>query len=65
MAALQQDRKSSGKSLEVWLTLPADPAGLTQAGRDLVSRTLGAGVELAGVNIMTMDFGGSKAAGQT
>lgn len=65
VAALQQDRKSSGKSLEVWLTLPADPAGLTQAGRDLVSRTLGAGVELAGVNIMTMDFGGSKAAGQT
>ncbi|MET3812377.1 carbohydrate-binding protein [Arthrobacter sp. UYEF3] len=65
LAALQQDRKNSGKSLDVWLTLPADPAGLTQAGRDLVLRTLRSGVELAGVNIMTMDFGGSKPAAQT
>lgn len=65
LAALQQDRKNSGKSLDVWLTLPADPAGLTQAGRDVVARTLRAGVELTGVNIMTMDFSASKAAGQT
>lgn len=65
VAALQQDRRNGGKSLEVWLTLPADPAGLTAAGRDLVSRTLRAGVDVAGVNIMTMDFGGSKAPGQS
>jgi chitinase len=65
VATLQQDRKNSGKNLDVWLTLPADPAGLTQAGRDLVLRTLRSGVELAGVNIMTMDFGASKPATHT
>lgn len=60
LAAIQQERKNSGQNLDVWLTLPADPAGLTQAGRDLTLRTLNSGVALAGVNIMTMDFGGSK-----
>ncbi|HET8878718.1 MAG TPA: glycosyl hydrolase family 18 [Arthrobacter sp.] len=65
VAALQQQRKSDGKNLDVWLTLPADPAGLTQVGRDAVARTLRAGVQLTGVNIMTMDFGGSKQPGQS
>lgn len=65
VAALQADRKKMGKTLDVWLTLPADPAGLTQTGRDVVARTLRAGVDVTGVNIMTMDFGGSKPAGQS
>ena len=36
IAALQQDRQRDGKSLSVWLTLPADPNGLTAAGSDAV-----------------------------
>ena len=36
VAALQQDRRGNGKDLTVWLTLPADPNGLTTAGSDAV-----------------------------
>ncbi|MDI3242123.1 glycosyl hydrolase family 18 protein [Arthrobacter sp. AL08] len=60
IAALQKDRRSSGKDLDVWLTLPADPNGLTAAGSDAVRRTIAGGGDLAGVNIMTMDYGGSR-----
>ena len=65
IAALQQDRQRDGKGLSVWLTLPADPNGLTTAGSDAVRRMIAAGVDLAGVNIMTMDYGGSKLAGRS
>lgn len=60
VAALQQDRRGSGKDLSVWLTLPADPNGLTTEGSDAVRRMIAGGVDLAGVNIMTMDYGGSR-----
>ena len=60
VTALQQERRSSGKALDVWLTLPADPNGLTAAGTDAVRRMIAAGTDLAGVNIMTMDYGGSR-----
>ncbi|MET1065800.1 MAG: carbohydrate-binding protein [Arthrobacter sp.] len=60
VAALQQDRRGRGKDLSVWLTLPADPNGLTTAGGDAVRRMIDAGTDLAGVNIMTMDYGGSR-----
>ncbi|MET1064528.1 MAG: carbohydrate-binding protein [Arthrobacter sp.] len=62
VAALQQDRRGNGKDLTVWLTLPADPNGLTTAGSDAVRRMIAAGTDLAGVNIMTMDYGGSRLA---
>ena len=65
IAALQQDRQRDGKSLSVWLTLPADPNGLTTAGTDAVNRMITAGVDLAGVNAMTMDYGGSKLPGRS
>ncbi|QCB99117.1 glycosyl hydrolase family 18 [Arthrobacter sp. PAMC25564] len=65
IAALQQDRQRDGKGLSVWLTLPADPNGLTTAGSDAVNRMITAGVDLAGVNAMTMDYGGSKLAGRS
>lgn len=58
--ALQKDRRGSGKDLDVWLTLPADPNGLTTAGTDAVRRMIASGTDLAGVNIMTMDYGGSR-----
>lgn len=43
--------------VEVWLTLPVARTGLTAAGQQLVADTLAGGVRLAGVNVMTMDFG--------
>lgn len=46
--------------VEVWLTLPVTPAGLTADGLDIVDVTVGAGVELAGVNLMTMNYGESR-----
>lgn len=60
VAALQQDRRGDSRELTVWLTLPADPNGLTAAGSDAVRRMIAGGVDLAGVNIMTMDYGGSR-----
>ncbi|MEC5181937.1 chitinase [Arthrobacter sp. CG_A4] len=65
IAALQQDRRRDGKDLSVWLTLPADPNGMTTAGTDAVRRTISAGTELAGVNVMTMDYGGSRLPGRS
>lgn len=65
IAALQQERRRDGKELIVWLTLPADPNGLTTAGSDAVRGMITAGVDLAGVNAMTMDYGDSKLAGRS
>lgn len=62
IAALQKERAAIGKPLTVWLTLAADPNGLTSQGQGIVAHTLAGGVELEGVNIMTMDFGASKPA---
>ncbi|WP_207871517.1 chitinase [Enterococcus sp. DIV2402] len=60
IAKLQTNRKKAGKSLAVWLTLPADPNGLTKDGTDTVAEFLTNKVDLAGVNIMTMNYGGSR-----
>lgn len=65
ISALQKDRQAEGKSLSVWLTLPVAPTGLTTDGTAAVEQMLSAGVELAGVNIMTMDYGESRVAGQS
>lgn len=65
IAALQAERHAAGQPLSVWLTLPVAPAGLTAEGTAAVAAMLNAKVDLSGVNIMTMDFGGSKSAGST
>lgn len=65
VAALQADRLAANKPLSVWLTLPVAPTGLTAEGTAAVTAMLDAKVDLAGVNVMTMDFGGSKPAGTT
>lgn len=54
-AAIAQLQKST--HVEVWLTLPVARAGLTQAGQNAVSAMLSGGVDLTGVNAMTMDYG--------
>lgn len=60
MKALQDERKAAGKDLRVWLTLPVTPAGLSTEGKQTVSAMLDAKVDLSGVNVMTMDYGGSR-----
>ncbi|WP_168796556.1 chitinase [Arthrobacter echini] len=63
MAALQEERTDTAAPLNVWLTLPVAPTGLTADGTATVTQFLEAGVDLAGVNIMTMDYGGSRPEG--
>lgn len=60
IAKLQEKRRAEGKSLAVWLTLPVAPQGLTEVGTYAVKEMLASKVDLSGVNVMTMDYGGSK-----
>lgn len=65
VAALQSERRTAGEDLAVWLTLPGATFGLTEEGTDAVAQFLEAGVDLAGVNVMTMNFGASRDDGET
>lgn len=65
LAAVQKERASAGHPLAVWLTLPVEPTGLTAEAEGVVRDTLAGGVQLAGVNVMTMDYGRSKSAKQS
>ena len=56
VAQLQRERAAAGRPLDVWLTLPVAPDGLTDDGLGQVASMLDAGVPLAGVNAMTMNF---------
>lgn len=57
---VQDARLATGQPLQVWLTLPTSTSGLTDQGNAVVQAMLSAGVDLAGVNAMAMDFGESK-----
>lgn len=61
IAALQQEMAAQGKTLQVWFTLPVLPTGLTADGLDVVQSALQYGVNISGVNIMTMDYGDGAA----
>lgn len=65
IAQLQSERRKEGKALAVWVTLPVSPQGLTEDGTNEVAALLAAHVDLAGVNVMTMDYGNSLTDGQT
>ncbi|GEN79759.1 carbohydrate-binding protein [Actinotalea fermentans] len=54
---LQDEAADAGRSLDVWLTLPVGPDGLTDRGVTTVETFLAAGVDVGGVNGMTMNFG--------
>ncbi len=56
IAQLQHDNPG----LAVWFTMPVTPQGLTGPSMTLLDDALAAEVEIAGVNIMTMDYGGSR-----
>ncbi|WP_243062762.1 chitinase [Humibacter sp. RRB41] len=65
IAALQKERRASGGSLAVWLTLPVSTTGLDVNATDTIATMLSHGVDIAGVNAMTMDFGQSRQKGQS
>ncbi|MET0976746.1 MAG: chitinase, partial [Leifsonia sp.] len=60
ISQLQKDRRANGHPLAVWLTVPVSPNGMTTDGTNAVAALLAADVDLAGVNVMTMDYGSSK-----
>lgn len=62
--AIQQLQKDN-PGLEVWLTLPVDPNGLPAPEVQLVRDTLTNGADIAGVNVMTMNYGGSRPTGMS
>jgi chitinase len=58
VALLQQEREAADDAaLDVWLTLPVAPQGLTADGLAQVDSLLAAGVDVSGVNVMTMNYG--------
>jgi len=61
LARLQSDLAATGRGLEVSLTLPVLPTGLTADGLAVVQSAVAAGVDLAAVNLMAMDYGDSAA----
>lgn len=65
IAAIQSERRANGKKLAVWVTLPVAPQGLTEDGTNGVSQLLDGGVDLAGVNAMTMNYSNSREKGQS
>lgn len=64
IAALQREYGVENP-LRVWVTLPVTPAGLTDKGVPAVAQMLDAGVDLAGVNIMTMNYSASRQEART
>jgi chitinase len=55
--ALQDRKRAGGGRLAVWLTLPVTPDGLDPDALAVVRSMTEAKVDLAGVNVMAMDFG--------
>ncbi len=62
-AALQDAATAEGRPLAVWLRLPVAYTGMTPDSIGVVDSMLAAGVDLAGVNVMTMNYGASRPSG--
>jgi chitinase len=58
--ALQKEAAAANRDLAVWLTLPVAPTGLTGEAVGVIDSMLAAKVDLAGVNLMAMNFGSSR-----
>lgn len=65
IAEVQRTATADQRRLDVWLTLPVAVSGLTAEGLQALTTMLAAGVDVAGVNGMTMDFGDGSAADRT
>lgn len=59
-AAIRTVQDAQKDGLDVWLTLPVAPDGLTFEGLQAIRAYLKAGVDLAGVNVMTMNYNSEK-----
>jgi len=59
ISKLQEDYRTAN-ALAIWLTLPVAPSGLTEDGTNAIAAMLKAGVDLAGTNVMVMEYGDSK-----
>ncbi|WP_325168729.1 glycosyl hydrolase family 18 protein, partial [Citrobacter cronae] len=57
--AAQDQWKAEGRSVGIWYTLPILPTGLTDDGLYVLNDAKAKGVNLAGVNVMAMDYGSS------
>lgn len=57
VVALQQAAARRGKPLNVWLTLPVDTNGLQGNALSVVRAAVSGGLQVAGVDVMTMEFG--------
>lgn len=60
LSEIQKEFREKNRKLAIWFTLPAATFGLTEEGTNAVSTALESGIDLAGVNIMTMNYGQSK-----
>lgn len=60
LASLQKEYRKNNKDLAIWVTLPVAPQGLTPEGTEAVKQLLWLGVDIAGINLMTMDYGESR-----
>ncbi len=60
LAKLQSERRAINKPFAVWVTLPVTAQGLNQHGTNAVSELLKASVDVAGVNIMAMNYSKSE-----
>jgi chitinase len=60
---LQAEARAARRHLAVWLTLPVAPSGMPAEAVRAIDAMLAAKVELAGVNVMTMNYGAGRLAG--
>jgi bifunctional chitinase/lysozyme len=57
LAIAQAKWAAAGQLVAIWYTLPTLPAGLTADGMAALRSAKANGVDLAGINVMTMDYG--------
>ncbi len=57
LKALQDELRSEGYKLEIWFTLPVIPSGLNNYGINVIKLALDEKVDIAGINVMTMNYG--------
>ncbi|MGH9103662.1 MAG: chitinase [Acidimicrobiales bacterium] len=63
--ALQVAARRRHRRLQVWLTLPVEPSGLQANAIAVIDAMLRHRVDLAGVNVMAMDFSRAPAPGKS
>jgi chitinase len=65
MAAVERTARASHHPLAVWLTLPVEPDGIQDDALSVITSMLRSHVQLAGINVMAMDFSTSPKTGQS